>query len=70
MVMWIIGVVLALTIPNFKNSYVSSEKVARFKKVYAEIEQAQNLAVAEYGPIKYFLPDELADRKYLWAILI
>ncbi len=64
MVMGIIGVVSALTIPNFKNNYGSSEKVARFKKVYAEIEQAQNLAVAVYGPIKYwFLEDGCVDRE-------
>ncbi|MGN0018691.1 MAG: type II secretion system protein [Candidatus Gastranaerophilaceae bacterium] len=49
-VMGIIGVVVALTIPNLNSSTGEAEKVAKVKKIYAELNEAHNRAVAKYGP--------------------
>ncbi len=48
--MGIIGVVAALTIPNLNSSTGNAEKVAKYKKIYAELNEAHNRAVAVYGP--------------------
>lgn len=49
-VMGIIGVVAALTIPNLNSSTNNMEKVTLLKKVYAELDEAYGRAVAKYGP--------------------
>ena len=49
-VMGIIGVVAALTIPNLNQSTGDGEKVAKVKKVYANLEDAFVRATAVYGP--------------------
>ena len=49
-VMGIIGVVAALTIPNVNKNTGEVEKVARFKKLYAELNEALDRATAVYGP--------------------
>ncbi|MGN0018623.1 MAG: type II secretion system protein [Candidatus Gastranaerophilaceae bacterium] len=51
-VMGIIGVVAALTIPNLNASTNDAEKIAKFKKTYAELVQAHDRATAVYGPVE------------------
>ena len=50
-VMGIIGVVAALTIPNLNQSTGDREKVAKLKKVYSNLEDAFGRATAVYGPL-------------------
>ena len=50
-VMGIIGVVAALTIPNLNQSTGDREKVAKLKKIYSNLEDAFGRATAIYGPI-------------------
>ena len=50
-VMGIIGVVAALTIPNLNSSTADKEKVAKLKKVYSNLEDAVGRSEAVYGPI-------------------
>ena len=49
-VMGIIGVVAALTLPNLNSSTGDKEKVAKVKKVYQNLEDAFGRAQAVYGP--------------------
>ena len=50
-VMGIIGVVAALTIPKLNQATGDREKVAKVKKVYSNLEDAFGRATAVYGPI-------------------
>lgn len=50
-VMGIIGVVAALTIPNLNSSTADKEKVAKLQKVYSNLEDAIGRVEATYGPI-------------------
>ena len=50
-VMGIIGVVAALTIPNLNSSTADKEKVAKLRKVYSNLEDAVGRAEAVYGPM-------------------
>ena len=50
-VMGIIGVVAALTLPNLNSSTGDKEKVAKVKKIYSEINDAFGRAEAIYGPV-------------------
>ena len=50
-VMGVIGVVAALTLPNLNQSTANKEKVAKVKKIYANLNDAVGRAVAVYGPI-------------------
>ena len=50
-VMGIIGVVAALTIPNLNASTADKEKVAKLKKVYSNLNDAIGRAEAVYGPL-------------------
>ena len=50
-VMGIIGVVAALTLPNLNSSTGNKEKVAKVKKIYSNIEDALGRAQAVYGPL-------------------
>ena len=50
-VMGIIGVVAALTIPNLNSSTADKEKVAKVKKLYSNLNEALGRAIAVYGPI-------------------
>ena len=57
-VMGIIGVVAALTIPNLSSTTNNAQQIARFKKVYAEISAAHDRATAVYGPVEtWFVND-------------
>ncbi|MBR1942164.1 type II secretion system protein [bacterium] len=49
-VMGIIGVVAALTLPNLNNSTGEKEKVAKVKKIYQNLNDAFGRAQAIYGP--------------------
>ena len=51
-VMGIIGVVAALTLPNLNSSTGEKEKVAKVKKIYSNIEDAYGRAIAVYGPMQ------------------
>ena len=67
-VMGIIGVVAALTIPNLNQSTGDREKVAKLKKVYANLEDAFGRATAVYGPIEeWFInhPEDLTTHQRL-----
>ena len=50
-VMGIIGIVSALTLPNLNASTGEKEKVAKVKKLYSNLNDAVGRAVAVYGPI-------------------
>ena len=63
-VMGIIGVVAALTIPNLNQSTGDREKVAKVKKVYSNLEDAFGRATAVYGPFDtWFINDVDKDGK-------
>ena len=49
-VMGIIGVVSALTLPNLNSSTGEKEKVAKVKKIYQNLDDALGRAQAVYGP--------------------
>ena len=50
-VMGIIGVVAALTLPNLNSATGDKEKIAKVKKIYSNLEDAMGRAQAVYGPI-------------------
>ena len=50
-VMGIIGVVAALTIPNLNSSTGDKEKIAKVKKLYSNLEDAVGHAIVVYGPV-------------------
>ena len=57
-VMGIIGVVAALTLPNLNNSTGDKEKVVKVKKIYQNLNDAMGRAVAVYGPFEdWFIND-------------
>ena len=49
-VMGVIGIVSALTLPNLNSSTGDKEKIARLQKTYTELTDAIDRAVAVYGP--------------------
>ncbi|MBR1942700.1 type II secretion system protein [bacterium] len=72
-VMGIIGVVAALTLPNLNSSTGDKEKVAKVKKVYQNLNDAHDRAVAVYGPVEtWFINDansKEANERYASRIL-
>ena len=50
-VMGIIGVVAALTLPNLNSSTGDKEKVVKVKKIYQNLEDAFGRAMVVYGPV-------------------
>ncbi len=61
-VMGIIGVVAALTIPNLNSSTADKEKVAKVKKIYSNLSDALGRAEAVYGPVEeWFQADTTAS---------
>ena len=50
-VMGIIGIVSALTLPNLNSSTGEKEKVAKVKKIYQNLDDAVGRAQAVYGPM-------------------
>ena len=63
-VMGIIGVVAALTIPNLNQSTGDREKVAKVKKVYANLTDAYGRATAVYGPIDTWFVNDTDEKAY------
>ena len=49
-VMGIIGVVAALTLPNLNSSTANKEKVVKLQKIYSNLQDAFGRATAVYGP--------------------
>ena len=61
-VIGIIGVVSALTLPNLNSSTGEKEKVAKVKKIYQNLDDAIGRAVAVYGPVdEWFVNDTTVD---------
>ena len=57
-VMGIIGVVSALTLPNLNSSTGEKEKIAKVKKIYQNLNDAVGRAQAVYGPFnEWFVSD-------------
>ncbi|MBR1943799.1 type II secretion system protein [bacterium] len=57
-VMGIIGVVAALTLPNLNSSTGDKEKIVKVKKVYQNLNDALGRASAVYGPVEdWFVND-------------
>ena len=57
-VMGVIGVVAALTLPNLNSSTNDKEKVAKLQKVYSNLQDAFGRAEAVYGPYdEWFVND-------------
>ena len=54
-VMGIIGIVSALTLPNLNSSTGEKEKVAKVKKIYSNLNDALGRAQAVYGPYREWL---------------
>ena len=62
-VMGIIGVVAALTIPNLNASTGEAEKVAKVKKNYAVLNEALSRAVVKYGPVRTWFVNDGDDNE-------
>lgn len=63
-VMGIIGVVAALTLPNLNSSTGDKEKVAKVKKIYSNLNDAFGRATAVYGAYDdWFVNDSTNDAK-------
>ena len=60
-VMGIIGVVAALTLPNLNSSTGDKEKVTKVKKIYSNLNDAMGRAIAVYGPYSDWI---LGDPNY------
>ena len=60
-VMGIIGIVSALTLPNLNSSTGEKEKVAKVKKIYQNLNDAYGRAVAIYGPIDEWFVNDTTD---------
>ena len=60
-VMGIIGVVAALTLPNLNNSTGDKEKVVKLQKVYSNLNDAFGRAVAVYGPVDTWHVNDTKD---------
>ncbi len=60
-VIGIIGVVSALTLPNLNSSTGEKEKVAKVKKIYQNLEDALGRAVAIYGPVEEWFVNDTTD---------
>ena len=63
-VMGIIGVVAALTIPNLNQSTGDREKVAKVKKIYSNLNDAYDRATAVYGPIETWFVNDTDGKAY------
>ena len=68
-VMGIIGVVAALTLPNLNSSTGDKEKVAKVKKVYSNMNDAMGRAIAVYGPYNTWFTNDTtpAARATRWG---
>lgn len=60
-VMGIIGIVSALTLPNLNASTGDKEKVVRVKKLYQNMTDALGRAVAVYGPVEEWFKNDTSN---------
>lgn len=60
-VMGIIGVVSALTLPNLNSSTGEKEKIAKVKKLYSNFNDALGRATAVYGPLNEWCTNYTGD---------
>ena len=60
-VMGIIGIVSALTLPNLNSSTGEKEKVAKVKKLYQNLDDAYGRATSVYGPIDEWFVNDADD---------
>ena len=60
-VMGIIGIVSALTLPNLNSSTGEKEKVAKVKKIYQNLTDAYGRATAVYGPMSDWFVNDTTD---------
>ena len=60
-VMGIIGVVSALTLPNLNSSTGEKEKVAKVKKIYQNLDDALGRAQAVYGPFDEWFQNDTTN---------
>ena len=60
-VMGIIGVVAALTLPNLNSSTGEKEKVAKLQKIYQNLSDAFGRTEAVYGPCEDLVTDGILD---------
>ena len=65
-VIGIIGVVAALTLPNLNHATGDKETVTRLKKAYSILNEANDRAVAIYGPISTWSEECLDNIEYCW----
>ena len=64
-VIGIIGIVSALTLPNLNASTGEKEKVAKLKKIHTDLEQAFRMAKMKYGPLRsWTVNDSSVEDKY------
>ena len=63
-VMGIIGLVAALTLPNLNSSTGDKEKVAKVKKIYQNLDDAYGRAVAVYGPFDEWFQNDSNNSDY------
>ena len=61
-VMGIIGVVAALTLPNLNSSTGEKEKVAKVKKIYQNLQDAYGRATAVYGPFDEWFKNDATQK--------
>ena len=62
-VMGIIGVVAALTLPNLNSSTGEKEKVAKLQKIYSNLQDAFGRAESVYGPVDEWFLNESDETK-------
>ena len=60
-VMGVIGVVAALTLPNLNSSTGNKEKIAKVKKIYSNLNDAFGRATAVYGPYDEWFVNDAND---------
>ena len=62
-VMGIIGIVSALTLPNLNSSTGEKEKVAKVKKIYQNLDDAIGRATAVYGPVNEWFANDSTNEQ-------
>ena len=61
-VIWVIGIVAALTIPNLNSSTADKEKIAKVKKLYQNLNDAYGRAKVVYGSVEEWTVSTADDK--------